>query len=48
MGLLGTIHDLVAALNARAARDEDEAKTLSSIADETDRLLRSPLFDAPR
>jgi signal transduction histidine kinase len=45
---VATIHGLVAALNARAARDEDEAKILSSIADETDRLLRSPLFDAPR
>ena len=45
---VATIHGLVAALNARAARDEDEAKILSSITDETDRLLRSPLFDAPR
>jgi signal transduction histidine kinase len=45
---VATIHGLVEALGARAARDEDETKILSSIADETNRLLRSPLFDSPR
>jgi hypothetical protein len=47
MSLIGT-DDSLRGIRGIGGRDEDEAKILSSISDETDRLLRSPLFDAPR
>jgi signal transduction histidine kinase len=44
-GPVATIHGLVSVLRARTKREDPELTILRSIEDQTDRLLRSPLFE---